>query len=239
MGGLHLVITITDRSRSEKFVSRYRDSGVPMVVGALGHGTATGEVLDYLGLSATEKAVLFCLVTDAQAHRFVRSTARDLWLDVPGNGIVLTIPLSSFGSRATYQFLTEDQPMEATEKTPKTETTHELIVIITNQGNTDLVMDAARAAGAAGGTMLHAKGTGAELARKFFGVSIAAEKELIFIVARKSDRGPIMKAVMREAGMQTPAQSMVFSLPVSEIAGLRMLEEEEDTPSPSEDTKEE
>lgn len=232
MNGLQLVITITDRSRSEKFVSRYRASGVHMIAGALGYGTATSAVLDYLGLSATEKAVLVCLVTNAQAHRFVRDTARALWLDVPGNGIVLTVPVASIGSRTTYQFLTEDQPMEATEPKAKAPMTHELIVIITNQGNTDLVMDAARAAGAAGGTMLHAKGTGAELARKFFGVSLADEKELILIVAKKSDRDPIMKAVMHAAGMQTPAQSMVFSLPVSEISGLRALEEEDALPPP-------
>ena len=51
------------------------------------------------------------------------------------------------------------------------EITHNLIIVIANQGATDQVMDAAREAGAAGGTVLHAKGTGMELARKFFGVS--------------------------------------------------------------------
>ena len=64
------------------------------------------------------------------------------------------------------------------------EKTHELIVVITNQGYTDQVMDAARAAGATGGTAVHAKGTGTELAKRFFGVSIASERELIFILAR-------------------------------------------------------
>ena len=63
------------------------------------------------------------------------------------------------------------------------ELTHELIIVITNQGYTDKVMDAARSAGAGGGTAIHAKGTGAELARKFFGVSIASEKEIVFIIS--------------------------------------------------------
>ena len=38
------------------------------------------------------------------------------------------------------------------------EGTHELIIVIANQGFTDKVMDAARAAGATGGTAVHAKG---------------------------------------------------------------------------------
>lgn len=45
---------------------------------------------------------------------------------------------------------------------------HDLIVVIANQGSTDLVMDAAREAGATGGTVIHAKGTGTDLVRKFF-----------------------------------------------------------------------
>ena len=106
------------------------------------------------------------------------------------------------------------------------EITHELLVVITNQGHTDMVMDAARAAGATGGTAVHAKGTGTELAKKFFGVSIAAEKELIFILTLEETRVPIMKAIMAQAGMQTEAQSLVFSLPVSDIAGLRRLDGE-------------
>ena len=36
----------------------------------------------------------------------------------------------------------------------------------------------------------------------------------------------IMKAVMAQAGMQTEARSVAFSLPVSDIAGLRLLETE-------------
>jgi len=88
-------------------------------------------------------------------------------------------------------------------------------------------MDAARSAGATGGTSVHAKGTGTELARKFFGVSIAEEKEIVLILARAEDRNPIMKAIMAQAGVRSVAQSLVFSLPVSDIAGLRRLEEEE------------
>ena len=106
------------------------------------------------------------------------------------------------------------------------EITHELIVVITNRGYTDQVMDAARAVGAAGGTTIQAKGTGTKLARKFFGVSLAAEKEMVFILTRIQDRNPIMKAIMKEAGMETKAQSVAFSMPVTDLAGLRRLEED-------------
>ena len=220
MGRANLVITITDRSRHEEFAAWFQKRGIPMVLTTYGRGTATTEILDYLGLEDTEKAVLFCVTP--YSPRMVRQAAKELWLDVPGRGILMTVPITSIGGVAARDYLLQQEAEEVMEK----ELTHELIVVITNQGYTDKVMDAARAAGATGGTAVHAKGTGTELAKKFFGVSNAAEKELIFILTRTEDRKPIMKAVMAGAGMQTEAQSLVFSLPVSDLAGLRQLDAE-------------
>ena len=85
-------------------------------------------------------------------------------------------------------------------------------------------MDAARENGAGGGTVIHAKGTGSEKAKKFFGISIADEKDMIFIVAKTEDKNRIMKAIMEKAGLESPAKSIVFSMPVTDTAGLRLKE---------------
>nr|WP_326127208.1 P-II family nitrogen regulator [uncultured Oscillibacter sp.] len=220
MGAANLIITITDRSRGGEFAAWFQSRGVPLVLTVLGQGTATTEILDCLGLEATEKAVLLCVAP--HSPRLVRRAARELWLDIPGRGILMAVPVSTIGGAAARDYLLQQEAEERMER----EQTHELIIVITNQGCTDKVMDAARAAGATGGTSIHAKGTGAELARKFLGVSIAAERELIFILARKEDRSPIMKAVMSQAGIHSAAQSLAFSLPVSDIAGLRQLDGE-------------
>ena len=84
-------------------------------------------------------------------------------------------------------------------------------------------MDAARSAGASGGTVVKAKGTGAELA-KFFGVSISEEKEMVYIVASRNDRDNIMKAIMEKAGNNTDAHGVVFSLPVDSVVGIKNFE---------------
>ena len=216
------MIVITDRSRGGDFAAWFQAQGATLILSALGRGTAATEVLDYLGLEATEKAVL--LLAAPRSRRLVRRAARELWLDVPGRGILMAVPISSVGGARARDYLLswqaeEDDDMER-------DITHELIVVIANRGHTDQVMDAARSAGAAGGTTIHAKGTGTELARKFLGVSLAAEKEIVFILAREADRKPIMKAVMTQAGMHTKAQAVTFSLPVTDLAGLRLLEEE-------------
>ena len=75
--------------------------------------------------------------------------------------------------------------------------------------------------------MIHARGTGMEQAERFFGVSLASEKEIIFIVTRTGQRSAIMQAVMKHAGMETKAKSIIFSLPVTATAGLRLMEDEQ------------
>ena len=78
--------------------------------------------------------------------------------------------------------------------------------------------------GAGGGTVIHAKGTGLEKAEKFLGVSIVNEKEIIFIVTKAADKNGIMKSIMQKTGLQSEAKSVVFSIPVTDTAGLRLQE---------------
>ena len=101
---------------------------------------------------------------------------------------------------------------------------YDLLLVIANQGYTGSIMDAARAAGAGGGTVIHAKGTGMEGAARFMGIDLVNEKELVLIVSRTSEKNAIMKAIMDNADKK--AGSIVFSLPVTDTAGLRLLDEE-------------
>ena len=65
-----------------------------------------------------------------------------------------------------------------------------------------------------------------EKAEQFLGVSIAAEKEMIFIVTKSKGKNDIMKAIMEKAGLDSKEKAIVFSLPVTSVVGMRMREEE-------------
>ena len=93
--------------------------------------------------------------------------------------------------------------------------------MIANHGHSEEVMDAARTEGAGGGTVIHAKGTGLEQAEKFLGFSVVEEKEMILIVSKTEIKSKIMRAIMSQAGAESGAGAIVFSLPVTDTAGLR------------------
>jgi len=225
MSKLNLMTTIVDRNQVRKYLHLYEEEGLQIMLVTLGDGTASGDVLDYLGLEATEKAVIFSVLTDENFYKTKKSLQKKLQIDAPGGGIAFIVPFSSIGGKKALQFFTVGQEFQKEEESALKDTTYELVIVIANQGYIEMVMDAARGAGAYGGTVIHAKGTGMEQAEKFMGVSLAAEKEMIFIVAKKEQKNDIMKAVMEQAGLDTKAKSIVFSLPVTDTAGLRLLED--------------
>lgn len=96
---------------------------------------------------------------------------------------------------------------------------YSMILTIINKGYSDQVMEAARAAGAQGGTIINARGTGKTESDVFMGIQIHPEKELVLIIAENSLRRDIMVAIYKEAGLETDAGGYSFSLPVEEIVG--------------------
>ena len=50
----------------------------------------------------------------------------------------------------------------------------------------------------------------------------------MLILADSAHKAAIMQAIIRDAGPQSPAGAICFSLPVSQVAGLRQLDSEGD-----------
>ena len=215
---LNYVIAITDHDRSEQMLSLFADAGLHVILSAPARGTATDEHLDMYGLDATEKTLISAVATPQQAAGLLKSAKRRLFIDIPGNGVMLSVPLKSVAGGRTLAYLADNpQNNGGTDMN----FSHELIIAVLNEGFSDMVMDAARSAGAGGGTVLHAKGTGGRRAEKFFGVSLADEKDMVYIIAPADRKADIMTAINRDAGPDSRAGAICFSLPVTSVAGLR------------------
>ena len=227
MNNLYLLITIIRRSDSEEYESFYESDGVGIIYTIPCNGTAHAKTLDLFGLEKTEKSMLMSVVTETSLKSLCKKLSRDMKIDLPDRGVAMAVPLSGIAGARTLEYFTatqETQPTDAenTEE-KKMQSDYELIVAIYEKGYTEAVMDAARAAGAGGGTTIRAKGTGAG-AQKFFGLTLAEEKEMVFIVSSSAKKKDIMKAIIHDAGPDSKAHALVFSLPVSETAGFRFAD---------------
>lgn len=220
---LYYVLSILDRDKRNLQEKIYKSLDLKVSLVMLGRGTATRAHLAKHGLTLTEKAVVSTVADRETASRLFRQTKEKMYIDIPGNGIMVSIPMKSIGGTVALEQLTGKIP-ESSRK-PEMAFDYELIYVILNEGHSDEIMDVARPAGATGGTVLSAKGTGIRQAVKLNNLSLADRKEIILIVARSDNKAAIMKAIIENAGTQTPAGAICFSLPVSQVAGLRRIEE--------------
>lgn len=228
MSEIYMLVTITSRNMTRKFIDFYKHKGLDVSVVSVGMGTAASEILDYFGLDGTEKGILFQFVSGERWKEVKLDLQRKMKIDVPGVGIAFLIPLSSIGGKKALRYLLCGQDFDKEEESSLKETKYELLVIIANQGYTEMVMEAAREVHAAGGTLIHARGTGVENAEKFLGVTLVPEKDMIFMVVKREIKNEIMRAIMDKAGLETKARSIVFSLPVTDTAGMRLMDEIEE-----------
>ena len=224
MGNLFLLFAIVSRPATKKLLNFFKEEGISCQLATVGRGTATSDVLDYFGLESSEKIIIMCVVS-AETWKKTKAGLRSrMNIEYPGTGIAFIVPLSSVGGGRTLAFLTDGQNFELKEESSLKDTKYELLVVIASQGYSEMVMDAAHQAGAGGGTVIHAKGTGLERAEQFLGVSIASEKEMLFVVCKAENKNAIMQSIMANAGLNTKARCVVFSLPVTDTAGMRLSE---------------
>lgn len=98
---------------------------------------------------------------------------------------------------------------------------YEIIIVILNEGFSEVAMNAARDAGARGGTITHARGTGTKEMEKKYGIVITPQKEMIYILVNSKIRDDVMSTMNKVVGTETNAQGIIFSLPVSDVSGLK------------------
>lgn len=97
---------------------------------------------------------------------------------------------------------------------------HEVIFCIVNAGFSEAVMDAAKGAGARGGTILNARGTANKEAESLFHIAVQPEKEIIMILVDTKIKDDVLHALYQKAGLDTMGQGIAFSLPVDNVVGL-------------------
>lgn len=212
MAGIQLITVISESGQGEKCMGLLREYGADMLIESSALGTATGDMLRLLGLSRTDKDLVFGLCASHQVRAAMTalvSATRAITYSTSLSSI--SVPL--FQKNAAPENREGASPMNESAK-------FEVVVVVANRGYIDQVMDAARSAGATGGTVIHARGNGAHGGEHFFGVTLADERDIFFIVTPASNRAAIMQAITHEAGLQTAAKASVFSLPIQHLAGF-------------------
>jgi len=222
-----MLFIIAGSKLAEKTVELLKQHHSPIQYTFAGTGTATSEMMDLLGLGTAEKTVVVSILPrDVASH--ILSRINDLLQEVEraSRGIAFTLAIPSATKlllrlMGTVQDNFEAQPERKEEEPFMTDKNHTLITAIVNQGYSEEVMNAARGAGARGGTVIHTRRISDEKTVSATGLGVQEEQELILILADAEHKLPIMQAIGEKCGVHSDAKGIVLSLPIDSAVGLR------------------
>lgn len=223
-----VITTAEDGKKIEKFFNLMK---VPIWNQCRGKGTAPSEMMDIFGLSGTTRLLTYTFVSRECAKELMRTMSEKLSFKQRGGGIAISIPVT--GIQSNILNILNDEKHEGTERCveerseknmdgAKEMIDYVVIWVSAARGYSDDVVDAAREAGARGGTVIKGRRHTSDRVSGRLGLPTQEEQDFVMIVAPKAKKSRIMSAISDKCGLNTPAHSVVLSLPVDDAIGLEV-----------------
>lgn len=209
---LEMLVVIVEHNKASKVLHLADEKGVTASVAMLGRGTASRTIFDYLGLNDKKKAVLMLFGKTEEIMDLADYLVEKLEMDKPNHGI-------AYIESAFNVFGTEDNA-NGSENIKRGENMYNAIYTIVEKGNADDVIEAAQKAGSRGGTVMHARGSGSEEARKVFNMLIEPEKEIVLIISEEAKTKDIVESIRKETGIEEQGKGIIFITNVAQTYGL-------------------
>ena len=219
-----LLVLIATHKLADKAADMFSKKHLPIQYRLNAQGTASSEIMDTLGLGSIDKCILVSTVTKSMGNGMLKLLHSQLRLDAVNSGIAFTIPLTG-ASNIMLRMMNHAGEKSGFSENGKggnimMDNKYTLIAAMVDRGRSADVMDAARAAGAGGGTVVHSRGIGHQEAAGIYGMSLQEEKEIVLILAEHESKVAIMKAISDKCGMLTDAKGLVMSLPIDSVMGI-------------------
>lgn len=209
---LEMLVVIVEHNKASKVLHLADEKGVTASVAMLGRGTASRTIFDYLGLNDKKKAVLMLFGKTEEITDLADYLVEKLEMDKPNHGI-------AYIESAFNVFGTEDNA-NGSENIKRGENMYNAIYTIVEKGNAGDVIEAAEKAGSRGGTVMHARGSGSEEARKVFNMLIEPEKEIVLIISEEAKTKDIVESIRKETGIEEQGKGIIFVTRVEQTYGL-------------------
>ena len=217
-----LLVSIVNHSDGKQLKTILDECSVALSLSFDGTGTARSSILDYFGIGETEKTIVLSLFPESDEDLIIREIRTKMSLYLVGRGISFTVPLTGISEIVANGLSKASAKKIVLESMIMTENkrTYDLIVCAVNAEHSDDAMEAARSAGAAGGTIMHARMLDNKKAEQFIGISLAKEQEILLILTKREGKLAIMQALFDRVGVKTEAGGIIFSVPVDRTVGI-------------------
>lgn len=214
-----MAITITNTGNEKKLKEIFESSGAAISFSWHGQGTAPSAIMDLFGLSGREKYITAGFIDRSRTAELFRNLDEKLSFSQKGHGIAFTLSPISMQSQMMAT-LKKDEQTEGDENEMKEQTPYVAILAAVTGGYSDDVVEAARSAGARGGTIIKGMRDGTHEVSETLGVPLMEEQDFVLILVPRENKIAVMNAITAECGINTDAHGIVSAFALDEVFGL-------------------
>lgn len=208
---LYKIVVIVPSGKGSDALKAAKDAGVNGGTIMLARGTYRNKVLEFLGLNYTRKEMIWMITQEQTVKPAIQAIVKKLRLDRKGRGIVFTQPVGTLYGVKQQIFINDK--MEETGM-------YKSIYTIVDKGRGTEVVEAAQAAGAAGGTIINGRGSGSHETSKVFNIQIEPEKEIVMILVPNEIGGKVIDSIRAKLEIDEIGKGIIFTQPVIHAVGL-------------------
>jgi nitrogen regulatory protein PII len=176
-------------------------------------GTVKNPILNFLALYDEHKEVVLMGGNETTIDQAIIHLNKTFKFYKPNHGIMYRInSCRMLGSRFN------DCIEHINEK--EGESMYHIITTIVDKGKGEDVVNASKEAGARGGTIINARGSGVNETSKVFNMEIEPEKEIVVIIVKQEESESIVNNIRVELKLDEPGQGIIFVQEAAEVHGL-------------------
>lgn len=220
-----MLVTITRPEDQKKLEDVLDKLHIPVFYQWRGKGTAPSEIMDIFGLRGTTRQLTIGFLPRILVPEAFEVFRQKLSFNQKGKGIAFTVPINGMQS-PIYQLVNDEvqesvqKAIEKGENHMKQTAEYSAIWVSVAGGYSDDVVDAAREAGARGGTVMKGRRRNSERISQYFGATVQDEQDFVMIIVPRDKKTEVMSAITNSCGLKTKAHGVVIALPVDEVVGL-------------------
>jgi hypothetical protein len=204
------IYIILDRGKANGLMQRAREIGVRQGTIFLGEGTMSSPILEFFGINRTQKEVVLVAAPEQTAQQLYQMLREQFHMHRRYHGIAFSVPYRRYDPQAAEEGELPGRDLNAP---------YVCIMTVLERGLGAECMKLARAAGARGGTIVHAHGAGVPQG-VVFPLNIEPQKDILMIVTRRGQAPAIRRAIYEGMRLERRGAGIIFALPVTRTLGL-------------------
>ena len=204
------VVNIGDASKVLRISKKY---GVKDGIVSIAKGTVHNRILEFLKINEIRKEMVTLLIEEEFAEDAIKNISKDMAFDKPHHGIAFSYSIAEFIDHEGNA----DKNIGISEVK---NSMYKAIYVVVDKGEAEGVIEVANKAGARGGTVINARGSGIHEAQKLFSIEIEPEKEKVFIITKNEQKDTIVEAIRNYIKSNESDNGIIFVVDINEAYGL-------------------